>query len=112
MRVLIIEDEKRLAQNISEVLIEHEGYAVDLSFYVIDGLHMAESNSYDLIVLDLRLPGMHGLDILKAIRAQRNSTPVLILTACDTPSDVVKGLDCGSDDYLTNPNCWHVYASS
>lgn len=103
MRVLIIEDEKRLAQNISQVLVEHEGYAVDLSCDGIDGLHMAESNSYDLIVLDLRLPGMHGLDILKAIRAQRNTTPVLILTACDTPSDVVKGLDCGSDDYLTKP---------
>jgi len=103
MRVLIIEDEKRLAQNISQVLIENEGYAVDLSFDGIDGLHMAKSSSYDLIVLDLRLPGMHGLDILKTLRAQRNTTPVLILTACDTPSDVVKGLDCGSDDYLTKP---------
>lgn len=103
MRVLIIEDEKRLAQNISQVLVEHEGYAVDLSFDGIDGLHMAGASSYDLIVLDLRLPGMHGLDILKAIRVQRNTTPVLILTACDTPSDVVKGLDCGSDDYLTKP---------
>lgn len=103
MRVLIIEDEKRLAQNISQVLIENEGYAVDLSFDGIDGLHMAKSSSYDLIVLDLRLPGMHGLNILKTLRAQRNTTPVLILTACDTPSDVVKGLDCGSDDYLTKP---------
>jgi two-component system response regulator PhoP len=103
MRVLIIEDEKRLAQNISQVLIENEGYAVDLSFDGIDGLHMAKSSSYDLIVLDLRLPGMHGLDILKTLRAPRNTTPVLILTACDTPSDVVKGLDCGSDDYLTKP---------
>jgi two-component system response regulator PhoP len=64
---------------------------------------MAKSSSYDLIVLDLRLPGMHGLNILKTLRAQRNTTPVLILTACDTPSDVVKGLDCGSDDYLTKP---------
>jgi two-component system response regulator PhoP len=103
MRALIIEDEKRLAQNISQVLIENEGYAVDLSFDGIDGLHMAKSNSYDLIVLDLRLPGMHGLDILKTLRKQGNTTPVLILTACDTPSDVVKGLDCGSDDYLTKP---------
>lgn len=103
MRVLIIEDEKRLAQNISQVLIENQGYAVDLSFDGIDGLHMAQSNSYDLIVLDLRLPGMHGLDILKTIRKQKNNTPVLILTACDTSLDVIKGLDCGSDDYLTKP---------
>jgi DNA-binding response OmpR family regulator len=103
MRVLIIEDEKRLAQNISQVLIENMGYAVDLSFDGIDGLHMAQTNPYDLVVLDLRLPGMHGLDILKTIRKQKNNTPVLILTACDTPSDVVKGLDCGSDDYLSKP---------
>ena len=103
MRVLIIEDEKRLAQNIAQILVEKEKYAVDLSFDGIDGQHMAEGNAYDLIVLDLRLPGKHGLDVLKALRTQGNNTPVLILTACDTPPEIIKGLDCGCDDCLTKP---------
>lgn len=103
MRVLIVEDEKRLSQNISQVLTDNEGYAVDVSFDGIDGLHMAQSSVYDLIVLDLRLPGMHGLDVLKNLRKQKKDTPVLILTASDTSSDIVKGLECGGDDYLTKP---------
>jgi two-component system response regulator PhoP len=103
MRILIIEDEKRLAGNISQILVEKENYAVDITSEGIDGLHMALSNPYDLIILDLRLPGMHGLDILKNLRSQGRSMPVLILTACDTPSEVIKGLEFGSDDYLTKP---------
>ena len=103
MRVLIIEDEKRLARNIAQLLVEKENYAVDLSFDGIDGLHMALGNAYDLIVLDLRLPGKDGLDILKTLRGRGSSTPVLILTACDTPMEIVKGLESGSDDYMTKP---------
>lgn len=103
MRVLIIEDEKRLARNIAQILVEKENYAVDLSFDGIDGQHMAEGNAYDLIVLDLRLPGKHGLEVLKSLRGQGIHTPVLILTACDTPTEIIKGLDCGCDDYLTKP---------
>jgi two-component system response regulator PhoP len=103
MRVLIIEDEKRLAQNIAQILAEKEDYAVDLSFDGIDGRHMALSVPYDLIILDLRLPGKSGLEILKDLRKQNRDTPVLILTACDTPSEIVQGLETGSDDYLTKP---------
>ena len=64
---------------------------------------MARGTAYDLIVLDLRLPGKHGLDLLKALREQGSNTPVLILTACDTPTEVIKGLESGSDDYMTKP---------
>lgn len=103
MRVLIIEDEERLAQNVSQILVENEKYTVDLSFDGIDGLHMIQTNPYDLIVLDLRLPGMHGLDILKTVRKEGNTVPVLILTACDTPLEIIKGLEFGSDDYMTKP---------
>ena len=103
MRVLIIEDEIRLAKNISQILIERENYAIDLSYDGVDGLHLIQTNPYDLIILDLMLPGMHGLDILRNIRAKGRQTPVLILTACDTSSDIIKGLDAGSDDYLTKP---------
>jgi len=103
MRVLIIEDEKRLAKNIEQILVENEKYAVDCSYDGVDGLHMALGASYDLVVLDLRLPGKHGLDVLREIRKQGNTTPVLLLTACDTPSEIVQGLDCGGDDYLTKP---------
>lgn len=103
MRVLIVEDEARLAKNIAQILIEKENYATDLSGDGIDGLHLAVTNPYDLIILDLMLPGMHGLDVLKKLRAQGIGTPVLILTACDTASDIIKGLDTGGDDYLTKP---------
>lgn len=103
MRTLIIEDEKRLARNIAQILSENEAFAVDCSYDGQDGLYMAESNVYDLIILDLRLPKKSGLDILKSLRSKGNPTPILILTACDMPSDVVKGLEAGGDDYLTKP---------
>lgn len=103
MRILIIEDERRLAENIAQILAEREKYAVDISGDGIDGLHMIQSNPYDLLILDLMLPGMNGLEILKKMRQQGNPTPVLILTARDAPSDIVTGLNSGSDDYLTKP---------
>ena len=103
MRVLIVEDEVRLAENIAQILTEKESYAVDISHHGIDGLHLIRTNPYDLIVLDLMLPGMHGLEILREVRSQGNTTAVLILTACDTSSDIIKGLDSGGDDYLTKP---------
>jgi len=103
MRVLIIEDEERLARNIAQILSENESFAVDCSFDGQDGLHMAQSNPYDLIILDLRLPKKNGLDILKSLRSRGNPTPILILTACAMPTDVVRGLEAGGDDYLTKP---------
>lgn len=103
MRVLIVEDEARLARNIAKALKETASYAVDIATDGEDGWHQALSNPYDLIVLDLMLPKMGGLDILKGLRRQGSRIPVLILTARDTTEDIIQGLDCGSDDYMTKP---------
>jgi two-component system response regulator PhoP len=103
MRVLIIEDEARLARNIAKALRETASYAVDISTDGEDGRHQAISNPYDLIVLDLMLPKVGGLEILRSLRRQGSRIPVLILTARDAPQDIVQGLDSGSDDYMTKP---------
>lgn len=103
MRVLIIEDEARLARNIGKVLKEQISYAVDISTDGEDGRHMALSNPYDLIILDLMLPKVGGLDILKALRSEGSRTPVLVLTARDKTRDIIEGLDLGCDDYMTKP---------
>jgi DNA-binding response OmpR family regulator len=103
MRVLIVEDEVRLARNIARVLRSPAGFAVDVSTDGVDGRHMAMTNPYDLIVLDLMLPGLSGMKILRDLRAGGNSVPVLILTARDSSEDIVEGLETGSDDYLTKP---------
>jgi two-component system response regulator PhoP len=103
MRVLIIEDEARLARNIAQVLNETAGFAVDICLRGTDGLHMAQTNPFDLVILDLSLPDLDGMEILARLRGAGKRTPVLILTARDTPGDIVRGLDAGSDDYLTKP---------
>jgi DNA-binding response OmpR family regulator len=103
VRVLIIEDEVRLARNVASVLSEVAGYAVDLSYEGEDGRHMAMTNPYDLIVLDLMLPKVDGLSILAHLRSREVATPVLVLTARDATDDVVRALDLGCDDYLTKP---------
>ena len=78
-------------------------YAVDISTDGEDGRHQALSNPYDLVVLDLMLPKVGGLEILTSLRRQGNRVPVLILTAKDTAQDIIQGLDSGSDDYMTKP---------
>ncbi|MEN6427892.1 MAG: response regulator transcription factor [Phycisphaerales bacterium] len=103
MRVLIVEDEARLARNIAKALRETASYAVDISTDGEDGRHQALSNHYDLIVLDLMLPKVGGLEILQSLRRQGSRVPVLILTARDTTQDIIEGLDSGSDDYMTKP---------
>jgi DNA-binding response OmpR family regulator len=103
MRVLIVEDEVRLAKNIAKALREAVSFASDISTDGEDGLHMAMSNPYDLIILDLMLPKINGLEILKTVRTKGQNTPVLILTARDRSDDIVNGLDLGCDDYLTKP---------
>ena len=102
MRILVIEDEKKVATFIKKGL-EEEHYAVDTAYDGEEGLYLAESNEYDLIVLDLMLPKIEGLEVLKRIRGKKNATPVLVLTAKNTVEDIVKGLDAGCDDYLTKP---------
>jgi DNA-binding response OmpR family regulator len=102
MRILIVEDEKKLAGFIGRALKE-DGYAVDLCHDGREGQSRAVSQSYDAVVLDLMLPGAGGLDVLRNLREQKRTTPVLVLTARDSVEDRVKGLDHGADDYLTKP---------
>jgi two-component system OmpR family response regulator len=103
MRVLIIEDEVRLAANVSRILEEQAKYVVDIANDGEEGRYKALVDPYDLIVLDLMLPKVDGLTILRDLRAEGKRTPVLILTAKDTTEDIVRGLDYGCDDYLTKP---------
>ena len=101
-KILIVEDEKKVANFIRKGLQE-EGYAVDLSHNGEDGLDMATVNVYDLIILDIYLPKMDGLAVLRSLREKKVKTPVLLLTVRATIEDKVLGLDSGADDYLTKP---------
>ena len=103
MRALIIEDEIRLARNIAKVLDEECSWAVDISTDGEDGRHMAMTNPYDLIILDLSLPKLSGLEILDGLREKGIAVPVLILTARDATRDIIQGLEAGSDDYMVKP---------
>lgn len=102
MRLLIVEDEKRLALSLAKGLTA-EGYAVDVVHDGLEGLHMAGEGAYDLIVLDIMLPGMNGYRVCGALRAAGNDVPILMLTAKDGEYDEAEGLDTGADDYLTKP---------
>jgi two-component system, OmpR family, copper resistance phosphate regulon response regulator CusR len=102
VRVLIVEDERKLAQVLVNAL-ESEHYDVVTAATGDDGLTRATIEAFDVIVLDLMLPGRGGLDILKTLRQRHLHTPVLILTARDGVDDRVLGLDCGADDYLVKP---------
>jgi heavy metal response regulator len=102
MRILVIEDEKKVANFIKKGL-EEEHYAVDTAFDGEEGLYMTDVNEYDLLVLDLMIPKIEGLEVLRRIRRNKNNVPILVLTAKNTVEDVVKGLDAGCDDYLTKP---------
>jgi DNA-binding response OmpR family regulator len=102
MRILVVEDERQMVELLRQSLAE-EGHAVTATRDGREGLSLAEGNSFDLIVLDVMLPGMDGFSIVRRLRAQRNQTPILILTARDSAKDVVEGLNLGADDYLTKP---------
>lgn len=101
MRILVVEDEHKTGQYLKKGLTE-AGYVVDLAVDGVDGLHMATTLTYDLVVLDVMLPGKDGWQVLSELRAQRH-TPVLFLTARDDLDDRIKGLDLGADDYMTKP---------
>lgn len=102
MRILVVEDEHKIANAIKKGL-EQETYAVDVSYTGADGYDLAESEDYDLLILDLMLPEMDGLTICRELRAKGIHTPILILTAKGDVSEKVEGLDSGADDYLTKP---------
>ena len=100
-RILIVEDEEKLARFV-ELELTHEGYEVDKAFDGRDGLEKLESGAYDLALLDIMLPGLNGLEVLR--RARRTvDTPVIMLTARDSVMDKVAGLDTGAEDYMTTP---------
>lgn len=103
MKALIVEDEVRLARTIASVLEEAASFAVDISGDGEDGLHLARTTPYDVVILDLLLPKMGGLDVLRKLRAGGCTSRIIILTARDSPADVTCGLDLGADDYLTKP---------
>jgi heavy metal response regulator len=102
MRILVVEDEAKMASFIKRGL-EEEGSAVDISPDGQDGLYRASNGNYDLIVLDITLPLMDGLEVCRRLRENRVSTPILLLTARDSVEMKVSGLDSGADDYLTKP---------
>lgn len=102
MKVLLIEDNILLSDNILYIL-KREKYAVDISYNGESGYNKALSNDYDIIILDLMLPGMDGFSILESLRANNIKTPILVLSARAQTEDKVKALDSGSDDYLTKP---------
>ncbi|MEN8148481.1 MAG: response regulator, partial [Planctomycetota bacterium] len=105
MRVLVVEDNVDLAEVLRRGL-EEEDYAVDLSLDGEDGLWRATTVDYDVVVLDLMLPKVDGLEILSAMRRAGRASPVLILTARDATDERVRGLDLGADDYLPKPFEW------
>lgn len=102
MRILIVDDEKALANNLKKGFSE-EGYSADVAYDGEEGGFMAETEPYDLIILDIMLPKVDGITTLKNIRKQGVKVPVLMLTAKDAVSDKIKGLDIGADDYITKP---------
>lgn len=102
MRILIVEDERRLSNVIKKGFVE-DGFAVDQAFDGEEGQYLAEGEQYDLIVLDIMLPKMDGLQLCKELRKKNIRTPILMLTAKSTTEDKVAGLDSGADDYITKP---------
>lgn len=102
MRILVIEDDRKVASFLERGLRE-EGYSVDVAHDGEDGRLKAHVHDYDLLLLDVMLPGVSGLEVVRDIRQREKATPVLMLTARDSEGDVVTGLDAGADDYLTKP---------
>lgn len=102
MRILVVEDEKHLNRIISEA-VEDEGYSVDSCYNGVEALEYLACADYDVIILDIMMPKMDGLELVRRLRSEGNNTPVLFLTARDAVADRVEGLESGGDYYLTKP---------
>lgn len=102
MYLLLIEDNPDLVENLSE-FFEDRGHTVNIAYNGLSGLNFALENSYDVIILDLMLPGMDGLEVCARLRREGRSTPVLMLTARDTLGNILEGFNSGTDDYLVKP---------
>ncbi len=107
MRILVVEDERRMADLLRQGLSE-EGHTVTVATEGPEGLSLAQSSAFDLVLLDVMLPGLDGFSIARRMRDEHNQTPILILTARDTNQDIVEGLNLGADDYLTKPFSFEV----
>ena len=103
----MVEDERRMAELLRQGLTE-DGHVVTVSLDGRTGLAMAEGGGFDLLILDVMLPGISGFEVAHELRARRDRTPILMLTARDAASDIVRGLDTGADDYLTKPFSFEV----
>ena len=110
MRILIVEDDSKLAAQLKKGLEEH-GHSVVLTFDGRDGLYAAENDIFDILVVDVMLPGLDGFSIVRGLRKQQATTPILLLTARDSAEDIVAGLDAGADDYLTKPFSFKVLSA-
>jgi two-component system response regulator MprA len=110
MRILVVEDDPKMAELIRRGLAG-QGHTVEIAMDGIEGLEKAQNSSLDAIVLDVMLPGVDGLHFASRLRSSGNRTPILMLTARDSASDIVKGLDMGADDYLTKPFSFDVLAA-
>lgn len=102
MRILVVEDDEKIASFIKKGLQE-ESYSVDVTANGFEAIYLIETNAYDIILLDLMIHGLSGLDVCKNIRSKNIATPIIMLTARDTIKDKVEGLDSGANDYLTKP---------
>ena len=102
MKLLVVEDERRLANSIADLLRTH-GFEVDVAYDGPTGYDYAASGVYDLMILDVMLPGENGFDVARRLRSERNGTPILMLTARSETADRIAGLDAGADYYLTKP---------
>jgi DNA-binding response OmpR family regulator len=107
MRILVVEDETKLAALLRQALHE-EGHSVTVAPNGTDGLALAQSGEFDVILLDIMLPGQDGFSVVRRLRNEHNRTPILLLTALDSAHDIVQGLDLGADDYLTKPFSFDV----
>src|SRR5580658_1392230 len=102
MRILVIEDEKRVADLVRRAL-EDEGYTVELAFDGIAGKALALQKEYDLLIIDIVVPGIDGITVCKEVRREKPDIPIILLTALGTVDDKVEGLDAGADDYMVKP---------
>jgi DNA-binding response OmpR family regulator len=107
MRILVVEDERAMAGLLRQGL-EEEGHAITLAGDGRRALEIADAGEFDLILLDVMLPGVNGFDVAKRLRAKHNPTPILMLTARDANADIVQGLNLGADDYLTKPFSFEI----
>jgi DNA-binding response OmpR family regulator len=105
--ILVVEDENSMREAL-RLGLEEENHTVTLASDGLEGIHAAEATDFDAILLDVMMPGMDGIELIRRLRTAGRTTPVLLLTARDAPADIVRGLDAGADDYLTKPFSFRV----